>query len=515
MRKIALLFAAVAALAVSCQKEPAAENVQGIEKTFFVTTPETRTVLDGLSVKWAAGDEINVIAATTGNQYTFTLSDGAGSSSASFTGTLGEADAEETSFYAVYPNVAVNATSLSSDILEVKNVLGDTQTAVKDGFDPHFAVMTAVTGADGKLTFRHGVAYFKITIGNEHVKSVNLKTANTRFQGRPKYVASTGAYSSIEGAKDNISLAAVSGDLECGATYYVPVLCKNSTLKTLTVTYSFSDGTADKSMSTDAKATVKLELGKVYDLGTPTFSLVPEIAAEDVVLAADATSGAIAFSVTNGTDDGVMTAALKDAVDWLTVGAVSGGTVALSCAANTGESRSAGVVLTYTYDTDKTVRKEVAVSQLAAGVAESHKYVFYIDGSKKEVNLADGETGTYFSMGGSSTADLGGDYSIANWSLEGYSSTKGLKMNSSGALTFTTSARLNSTVRFWFIRRKTGDSAAQIQLVPATGEAIVLDTPYAEIGDSGVITREKGMSYTIKQKNKEQALLLTIVNETE
>ena len=515
MRKSMLLFAAIAALAVSCQKEPATENVQGIERTFFVSSPETRTTLDGLSVKWAEGDEINVIAATTGNQYTFTLSEGAGTSSATFTGTLDEADAAETSFYAVYPNVAINATSLSGDILEVKSALGGTQTAVKDGFDPHFAVMTAVSGADGNLTFRHGVAFFKITIGNGNVKSVNLKTSNTRFQGRPKYIASTGAYSSIEGAKDNITLAPASGNLECGATYYIPVLCKNSNLKTLTVTYSFSDGTADKSMSTDAKSDVKLELGKVYDLGTPTFSLAPEITAEDVVLAAEATSGSIVFSVANGEADGVMTAALKEASDWLTVGTVADGTVALSCAANTGENRSAVVVLTYTYGSGKTVEKEVAVSQLGAGVVESHKYVFYIDSEKKAVNLADGETGTYFSMGGSSTADLGGDYSISSWTLGGYTSTKGIKMNSSGALTFTTSSRLTSTLQFWFIRRKTGDSTAQIQLVPETGEALVLDTPYDAIGDSGVITLEKGMNYTIKQKSKEQALLLTIVNETE
>lgn len=516
MKKITLLFAAIAALAVSCQKEPATENVQGNRKTFFVTTPETRTTLDGLSVKWAAGDEINVIAATTGNQYTFTLTDGAGTASASFTGTLADEDAAETSFYAIYPNVAIRPASLaSSDIIEVDKTLGATQTAVKDGYDPHFAVMTAVSDADGKLTFRHGVAYFKITIGNENVKSVNLKTAGTRFQGRPQIVASTGAYSNIQGAQDNITLAAAEGTLEYGATYYVPVLCKNSSLKTLTVTYAFSDGTADKSMSTDAKSSVKLEFGKVYDLGTPTFSLAPEISAADVVFNADATSGTIGFTVANEAEDGVMTAALKEASDWLTVGAVTGETVALTCSANTGASRSAVVVLTYTYDSDKTVEKEVAVSQLAAGVAESHAYVFYIDSSKKEVNLADGVTGTYFSMGSSSTADLGGDYVITDWSIGEYASTKALKMNSSGALTFTTSDRLNSTVRFYFIRRKTGETTAQIQILPDTGDALVLDSPHDKIGDSGVVTLEKGMGYTIKQKSKEQALLLVIVNETE
>ena len=53
MRKIAFLFAAIAAIAVSCQKEPVNEPVpaKGIEKTFVVSSPETRTVLDGMSVR--------------------------------------------------------------------------------------------------------------------------------------------------------------------------------------------------------------------------------------------------------------------------------------------------------------------------------------------------------------------------------------------------------------------------------------------------------------------------------
>lgn len=385
MKKITLLLAAIAALAVSCQKEPIAEPVpaKGIEKTFVVTSPETRTALDGLSIKWEEGDEINVVAAGTGNQYTFTLSGGAGTTSASFTGTLGEDDAEETVFYAVYPNVAIRPASLANDLIEVDKPLGDTQTAVKGGFDPHFAVMTAVADEEGKITFRHGVAYFKITIGNEDVVSVNLKTSGTRFQGRPQIVASTGAYSNIQGAADNITLAPESGTLEYGATYFVPVICKNSSLKTLTLTYTFADETV-KSMSTDAKSSVKLELGKVYSLGTPSFIMVPTIVAKNpAALEFDATSGSFSYELVNPIEGQSVTASLEEGIDWISNVVVGDGVVTFDCEPNTSDERSAVITLSYEGANDV----GVTVSQKAAGTV-SENYVWDFSSSDWKAELA-------------------------------------------------------------------------------------------------------------------------------
>ena len=386
MKKITFLFATVAALAVSCQKEPVNEPVPasaGVEKTFVVSSPETRTMMDGLAVKWAEGDEINVVAATTGNQYTFTLSEGAGTGSATFKGILAEDDAEETVFYAVYPNVAIRSASLANDILELDKTLGTTQTAVKDGFDPDFAVMTAIVGEDGKFTFRHGVAYFKVTIGNEDVVSVNLKTSNTRFGGRPQYLASTGDYSTIQNAQDNITLAPSEGTLEYGATYYIPVLCKNSNLKTLTLTYTFSDGTV-KSMSTDAKSSVKLALGKVYNLGTPAFIMVPTIVVTDPsALEYDATSGSFTYGLENPVEGQTVTAALAEGIDWISNLAVGDGVVTFDCEPNAGDERSATITLSYEGAEDV----EVTIKQKAAG-AVSEDYVWDFSSSEWTAELA-------------------------------------------------------------------------------------------------------------------------------
>lgn len=521
MKKIAFLFAALAALAVSCQKASVTDEVpaRGIEKTFLVSAPETRTTLDGLSVKWAAGDEINVIAATTGNQYTFTLSEGEGTTSGTFTGTLDADDAEETTFYAVYPNIAIRKASLANDILEADASLGAVQTAVKGGFDPHFALMTAVSGADGQFTFRHGAAYFKIAIGNEDVVSVNLKTSNTRFQGRPQIVASTGAYSNIQGAQDNIALSAAEGStLERGATYYIPVLCKNSNLKVLTLTYNFSDGTS-KSKSTEAKSSVKLELGKVYDLGTPTFSLAPEIAADGIVLEADATSGSIAYTVTNPVEGQSVTATLEEGVDWISNLVVGDAAVTFDCTANTGtEARTATVTLRY----EGAESVAVTVRQKEPNAApESHEYVFYLNSSGEIVQLMDGEACDYFTVSGSNKlqCSASGYFGVDSYTVDGLTLNYAKKIDGSNNVAFTTRTGYDSTVRFYCAGRNIGESGAKMNLVDGAGNKVVaLDLPWADdsavLVDSGLTALTAGTTYNFS-KSKEVGLFYVIVTENE
>ncbi|MCR5325257.1 MAG: polysaccharide lyase family 1 protein [Bacteroidales bacterium] len=151
----------------------------------------------------------------------------------------------------------------------------------------------------------------------------------------------------------------------------------------------------------------------------------------------------------------------------------------------------------------------------SGGDGGAHTHVFYYDSSSAAKNLTDGAAGTYFTA--TAKTDLSKDYysGFNPWTIGDYTSTKGVKLNSSGSVTFTTSASVSSTVQFWFIRRQSSAETAKIQIVPATGTEQVFDTPYDTIGYSGELTLEKGMGYTIKQKSSEQALLLVIVKETE
>lgn len=366
-------IAAIALLFVACNKDITVQvSPATVEKTFTVSAPsDTKTALSGTkTIVWLSDDEINVIAKTTGNQYTFKLTKGAGTASASFSGTIEEADAAETEFYAVYPNKAIRKTSLASDKIEFDQTLGQEQTAVQNGYDPNFAVMTGIA-EDGAIAFRHGMAYFKIKIGTTGVYSVNLKTSNTRFAGRPVLVASTGGFSSIEGAKDNISLAPASGTFAEGGVYYIPVPVKNSSLGTITVTYFFDEGkTISESLTNSSKSTVKLEVGKVYDLGCPniTYTTEPVLTllktqAESIPSAA-ATGLTIesAYSLKNCSDSDVTVTADGTVV---TAASISGGTVTYTISENTGDARE-GTISLKLGSSDAQV---ITVKQVAAGTA--------------------------------------------------------------------------------------------------------------------------------------------------
>ena len=138
---------------------------------------------------------------------------------------------------------------------------------------------------------------------------------------------------------------------------------------------------------------------QVVSLEHPT---VPAITAEDVNLTYDATSGSIAYTITNPVDGGALTAAITggNEGDWLVLGAVGESSVALTCSANEGdEDRSATVTLTYTYNTNETVTKAITVTQ-AHFVVDYATLPFAFDGGKADME------NTY----GLSQEGLGSDY---------------------------------------------------------------------------------------------------------
>lgn len=89
----------------------------------------------------------------------------------------------------------------------------------------------------------------------------------------------------------------------------------------------------------------------------------PAISAEDVNIGCNDTEGSISFTISNPVNGGVVTAS-KEA-DWLTLDTIVGGSVPFTCTENTGDVRSATVTLTYSYNTDQTVTKDVTVTQAA------------------------------------------------------------------------------------------------------------------------------------------------------
>lgn len=516
--------------AFSCNKENSGAEPASVYKTFTVNAPdgvqdESRTVLDGATtVLWQSDDELNVVALTTGNQYTFTLKSGAGTSSALFEGTLLEDDAEETTFYAVYPNVAIKPTSLNADtpLIDFNASMSNIRTAVKDGYDRSHAVMTAVSENGEAFSFRHGAAYLKIKIGLDGVYKVKFETSSTRFSGRPQY-KTDGSYQQIQSSDATAFLAPASGTLEKDATYYVPVLCKNAKLGTLGVTYYFDEaGTNYASISTTKKSNTVLELGTVYDLGTPPISVEPILSAQDVAIAADATSGSISYTLQNEVSGGVLSVAADPdfscTIENFVLEEPADGSVGFSCSANDSEdSRSAKVILTYTYNDTETVTASVTILQAGTSAPSGHVYTLYATGTKNAniVQTADGVSGSYFTL----------PSKIAGVALSGYTGypftqpegddtvqdyAYGIKMNGDAVgLSFTTSSTLSSTLTIYIVGK--GTSTCKFILTPTGGTAENYNCEQG-IVSKYVISLEKNTVYTVSRTN-EHALILATVTE--
>ena len=144
----------------------------------------------------------------------------------------------------------------------------------------------------------------------------------------------------------------------------------------------------------------------------------------------------------------------------------------------------------------------------------AHTYTLSMQ-SKALAETRDGAAASGYFDASTSVADFSKDYS-GSFTIDGTSYSQGIKMDSKGYVTFTTSATYNTVLRFWYARRKETDSSAAMQWGPTDGDATVLDpSPWDTYGDSGEIALEKGTAYTIKQKTKEQAVILVVVKESE
>ena len=114
--KLSILLATLA-LASSCQDEAGLNPPQPMDITLAASSAETKTLLDGGSVKWEKGDEIAMVfthATKAPAVHPFSTSTASPAASADFKGTLpAEVIAAEGGYheqaYAVYPSSAVGA----------------------------------------------------------------------------------------------------------------------------------------------------------------------------------------------------------------------------------------------------------------------------------------------------------------------------------------------------------------------------------------------------------------------
>ena len=145
---------------VIAPKNPLQSNVFPETRTSYV--PETKEVY------WQAGDQMSVYDGYDNNQ--FSLIDGEGSTSATFSGTA----AVSSTYYAVYP-YQVSSTCENGLVSNV--VLPTQQVAVAGGFDPAAALMMAKS-SDSSIEFKNAVGYVKVTPTFD-CQSIRISVADT------------------------------------------------------------------------------------------------------------------------------------------------------------------------------------------------------------------------------------------------------------------------------------------------------------------------------------------------
>ncbi len=211
--KKALLLAAVAMVAfVSCNKEidaPEQDASKG-DVTIVAKAPgisETKTMVDGVTVKWAADDHIAIFDDTNA-AHDFTLSSGEGTTAGVFTGTIGTS-----SGWAVYPYTANSAFDGSKFTLDYASTF--TYDAVKV---PLYG--SEDSGNPGKYDFDNVGGAFKIQYTNVPSGATKFVfTSTSNITGTGTYDLSDFTFTANQGKVVTVTSLPSSSTL----TFVIPV----------------------------------------------------------------------------------------------------------------------------------------------------------------------------------------------------------------------------------------------------------------------------------------------------
>lgn len=183
------LIAAAAFTLTNCAQE--FDNPEVYCKPFQIIagTPDTKTVNDGMSTKWAEGDAINLFhteweATDYSSNNKFTVAD---LETGVFTGTLAEELAEVNDWYALYPYSEKITTPAAVDAgyTYIGHSKGLNQTgynsmaSLKGSVCPLYGVATEVeTGTTPELTMMHLSSVVEVMVTNETETPLVVKTAS-------------------------------------------------------------------------------------------------------------------------------------------------------------------------------------------------------------------------------------------------------------------------------------------------------------------------------------------------
>lgn len=220
-RYIACALSAALLLASCTEKEQIAEQVQSPsgEKTFVAASETgTKAYVDGLKVLWEETDQLAVYDDAGSQKAVFALKGGAGTSQATFSGSVSSA---ATRFYAAYP--AASVSDAEDNLLTIS--VPAAQKLVEGGrnLDPAALVGVAATESSD-LAFKNVIAAIRFSVDMDNVVSVSLKGAGDEvIAGTVVVDAATGIVESVVEGALQVSLTPA-GEVFARGEYVVTLL---------------------------------------------------------------------------------------------------------------------------------------------------------------------------------------------------------------------------------------------------------------------------------------------------
>lgn len=287
--KITLALAAFAATACAIEvlPETPAENqpeVQLYPMTFTAgadegSDPETKVTLDGTSVLWAADDQIKVFDGTATPLDPFTVKSGAGTTSASFSGSVANPSANK--YYALYPYQEA-ATFTSGDI-KIGNTdyksyltvdLPEEQQAVDGSVDPKAFLALAVSDGNGDFSFKNLNSLVKFRLSESDItklESISISSNSLEaIAGNMKVAFNANGVpvqTYVSGKMDSyITLKAPTEGFKANTDYFIAIRSIGFA-SGLTITAKYEGGTCKHATSTKAPEK-SLSRNSVLNLGT-------------------------------------------------------------------------------------------------------------------------------------------------------------------------------------------------------------------------------------------------------
>lgn len=267
-------LAVLMAVAGSCKKN---QNQDTSSFSASIEVDESRTYLDGMTVKWSEGDQIIVYGG--GAPKTYTLSTGDGTQTATFTTTGGVQPAS--TYHAFYP--ASSCTGVSGDVFTF--TMPATQTYTSGGFMNNLNPMAAKNDGNGGTTlgFRNAFAILKVsaTGNNCAITSIELTTTGNAYQlsGTFTFDYINKATSLSSGTGNTITLSGISTTLTSTPQPFYFVVPPQALANGFSVTFKNGNTTigSDVIITADqVTSNYTLAPNKIFQLGTSSSPLYVE-----------------------------------------------------------------------------------------------------------------------------------------------------------------------------------------------------------------------------------------------